>query len=76
MASKSWFIGLILILSSTSCVHPLVKFRKQHLLDPTMDPSKTEGFQSSFKNEPQGWTEKGGADSGGAVGGSCPTCGS
>ncbi len=70
------FILLVVVLTATtSCVHPLIKFRKQHLLDPSMDVAKTEGFHSSFKAEPQGWVEKGSADSGGAVGGSCPTCG-
>lgn|GEM_PF-2800987 len=75
MPARSFWLCTAALLVATSCVHPMVKFRKQHLLDPSMDVAKTEGFQSSFKAEPQGWVEKGSADSGGAVGGSCPTCG-
>jgi len=71
--------GKILIIAvvaaTASCVHPMIKFRKHRLLDPAMDPAKTEGFQSSFKTEPQSWIERGSAEGGGAVGGSCPTCG-
>ena len=60
---------------TTGCIHPLVKFRKAKLLDPMMDPAKTEGFHASFRAEPTVWNERGTGDVGGAIGGSCPTCG-
>lgn len=70
------FFALILLLGTTAgCIHPLVKFRKAKLLDPMMDPAKTEGFHASMRAEPSVWNERGTGDVGGAVGGSCPTCG-
>lgn len=65
-----------LLLMASSCIHPMIKFRKQRLLDPMMDPAKTEGFQASFRSDPTFTTEHGNAEGSGAVGGSCPTCGS
>jgi hypothetical protein len=63
------------LLSLAGCIHPMVKFRKAKLLDPRMDPAKTDGFQTTFRQEPMQWNERGSVDVGGALGGSCPTCG-
>jgi hypothetical protein len=60
---------------SAGCVHPMIKYHKAKILDPMMDPAKTEGFQTSFRAEPSRWNERGAGDVGGALGGSCPTCG-
>lgn len=57
------------------CVHPKVAFHKAKLLDPMMDPAKTDGLHTAFRAEPQQWNERGGGEVGGALGGSCPTCG-
>lgn len=66
-------LGAALALSA--CVHPEVPYRKARLLDPMMDPAKTDLLHQSFINEPALWLEKSGGDSGGAMGSSCPTCG-
>ena len=63
------------ILFLSQCIHPKIKFQKAALLDPMMDPAKTEGFYRSFNNEPFNMVEHGTSDPSGAVGGSCPTCG-
>ncbi len=68
-----WMIALCFVFSG--CIHPKVKFHKQRLLDPSMDPAKTGGLHSGFRSDPQQWTEKGSTESGGSLGGSCPTCG-
>lgn len=67
--------GVTLMLVGTSCVHPMIRYQKGRLLDPMMDPAKTEGFERSFRAEVTRWNERGALDQGGAVGGSCPTCG-
>lgn len=72
---KNWGFLLFLSGSLCGCIHPLVKFHKGKLLDPMMDPAKTEGLQASFRSEPSLWNERGTGDVGGAIGGSCPTCG-
>lgn len=66
---------LVGMLPLSGCVHPRVKYHKAKLLDPMMDPAKTEGFSSSLKGEPSTWNERGSGEVGGALGGSCPTCG-
>jgi hypothetical protein len=65
----------LLVPAAVGCVHPRVKYHKAKLLDPMMDPAKTEGFHASFRAEPMTWNERGTADVGGSLGGSCPTCG-
>lgn len=68
-------LAACLLAGLTGCVHPQVKFRKAKLLDPMMDPAKTEGMHTSLRNEPTAWNERGTGDVGGSLGGSCPTCG-
>ncbi len=65
----------LLIATLSGCVHPQVKFRKARLLDPMMDPAKTDGLHTTLRNEPGVWNERGTGDVGGSLGGSCPTCG-
>ncbi len=72
---KRIFLLVLTTIALSGCVHPQVKFRKARLLDPTMDPAKTSGFQTSLNNEPTLRVEKGTTDIGGNVGASCPTCG-
>ena len=72
---KKLLMVFTLGLQFAGCVHPKVKFHKQRLLDPSMDPAKTGGFYGSYRSDPQQWTEKGSTESGGSLGGSCPTCG-
>ncbi len=76
MNMKTLFIISIMTALLGGCIHPQVKFRKAKLLDPTMDPAKTSGLYSTFRSEPYQQFEKGSVGSGGASGGSCPTCGS
>lgn len=71
---RSLFL-LVALLSLSGCVHPMVKFRKARLLDPMMDPAKTEGLHAGFRGEPMRWNERGAGDVGGSLGGTCPTCG-
>jgi len=80
--SSIWMRGLLRVLTAffvlaglSACIHPKVKFHKQRLLDPMMDPAKTGGFQGAFGSDPQQFSEKGSTETGGALGGSCPTCG-
>jgi hypothetical protein len=68
-------LAVCLLSGFSGCVHPQVKFRKAKLLDPMMDPAKTEGMHTSLRNEPTAWNERGTGDVGGSLGGSCPTCG-
>lgn len=72
---RNWSLLLILTVALGGCIHPLVKFRKAKLLDPMMDPAKTEGLHTAYRAEPTVWNERGTGDVGGAIGGSCPTCG-
>lgn len=59
----------------TGCIHEKIKFQKAMLLDPMMDPAKTEGFYRSLLSEPASMVEHGSGTMGEAVGGTCPTCG-
>jgi hypothetical protein len=68
-------VTVLLGLTFTSCIHPKIKFQKAKLLDPMMDPAKTEGFYQSLLNEPASMVEHGTSSVGGAVGAACPTCG-
>lgn len=67
---------IVMPMMVVSCVHPKIKYRKAKILDPMMDPAKTNGFYSSFKGEPAQWHERSASSAGGGLGGSCPTCGS
>ena len=71
----SWLLILLTFELLTSCIHPKIKFQKSRLLDPMMDPAKTQGYYRSFFSEPFQMVEHGSGDLGGAMGGSCPTCG-
>ena len=68
-------LAIFVAIALSSCIHPMVRIHKAALLDPTMDPAKTEGMYRSLLAEPQQWLEHGSTDGGGAVGASCPTCG-
>ena len=70
-----YVLPLIIGLATIGCVHPKLRFHKKRILDPMMDPAKTEGFHSSMTREPVSLHERGSADVGDSVGGTCPTCG-
>ncbi len=71
--------GMLVLLAALtlfgSCIHPEVPYKKARLLEPMMDPAKTDLLHQTLINEPSLWLEKGGGDGGGAMGSSCPTCG-
>jgi hypothetical protein len=71
--ARAFVIASLILLGG--CVHPDVPLKKSHLLDPMMDPAKTDTLHRAFLAEPSLWLEKSGADSAGAMGASCPTCG-
>ena len=76
MKRGNLIIAMALTLSAlSSCIHPQIKFRKAGLLDPTMDPAKTDAHHSAFSSEATQWNENAQIGSGSSAGASCPTCG-
>lgn len=60
----------------TGCIHPEVGLRKNRLLDPMMDPARTQTLSSGMlTSEPYAGVEKGASQLGGSLGASCPSCG-
>ncbi len=71
-----FFALLAIAIATTGCIHPEVSLRKGRLLDPMMDPAKTQSLASGMTtSEPYTGVEKGASALGGALGASCPSCG-
>ncbi|SMF44859.1 hypothetical protein [Pseudobacteriovorax antillogorgiicola] len=68
-------IMLCVAFTISACNHNNVKYHKARLLDPMMDPEKTDTLMLSLIGESGVWLEKSVEQGAGLVGGSCPTCG-
>jgi hypothetical protein len=65
---------MMLMISLNSCVYPGISLNKGHLLDPTMDPAKTDSLSDGVSSWPAPRLERSSIASGGSSGSSCPTC--
>ena len=73
MSMKTILFAMTAIALS-GCVYPGITLNKGRLLDPTMDPAKTSIMADSMRSFPYKNFEQSSIGTGGASGGSCPTC--
>jgi hypothetical protein len=74
MRQLSWWTVVLMIAGLTSCVYPGISLNKGRLLDPTMDPMKTDSLSYSVATWPTPRVERSAISSGGSSGSACPTC--
>jgi hypothetical protein len=61
-------------LTLTGCVYPGISLNKGRLLDPTMDPAKTDSLSDWQASWAQSRMERSSITNGGSSGSACPTC--
>lgn len=72
-------VALVFLVAWTSiilagCVYPGISLNKGRLLDPTMDPAKTDSLSDVQASWAQSRVERSAITSGGSSGSACPTC--
>jgi hypothetical protein len=70
-----WIIYCAVIFFGVSgCVYPGISLNKGRLLDPTMDPAKTDSLSDSQAAWIRPQMERSAISRGGSSGSACPTC--
>ena len=64
----------IIVSVLSGCVYPGISLNKGRLLDPTMDPAKTDSLSDVQAGWIQPRMERSSISSGGSSGSACPTC--